>query len=111
MRYMLYDCNEDLVPLDQEIKYLQNYLELEKFRKGSNNEIILQVDGNPEGKSIAPLLLIDRKSTRLNSSHVAISYAVFCLKKKKKEKKKHLLIERYIKCHEKKGEMIAQILR
>src|SRR3989442_8530118 len=27
----------------------------------------------------------DRKSTRLNSSHVRISYAVFCLKKKKKE--------------------------
>src|SRR5690554_7118092 len=31
----------------------------------------------------------DRKSTRLNSSHVRISYAVFCLKKKKKKKKKH----------------------
>src|SRR5690606_40584249 len=31
-------------------------------------------------------LLIDRKSTRLNSSHVKISYAVFCLKKKKKYK-------------------------
>src|SRR5690349_22232933 len=31
---------------------------------------------------------IDRKSTRLNSSHVEISYAVFCLKKKKK---KHIL--------------------
>src|SRR5690625_6636844 len=29
----------------------------------------------------------DRKSTRLNSSHVAISYAVFCLKKKKNKKK------------------------
>src|SRR5690625_6901594 len=29
----------------------------------------------------------DRKSTRLNSSHVAISYAVFCLKKKKKTKR------------------------
>src|SRR5690554_6954863 len=28
--------------------------------------------------------LLDRKSTRLNSSHVRISYAVFCLKKKKK---------------------------
>src|SRR5436305_12014496 len=28
---------------------------------------------------------IDRKSTRLNSSHVRISYAVFCLKKKKKQ--------------------------
>src|SRR5438067_9006729 len=31
----------------------------------------------------------DRKSTRLNSSHVSISYAVFCLKKKKKIKKKN----------------------
>src|SRR5690554_7262260 len=30
-------------------------------------------------------LLLDRKSTRLNSSHVRISYAVFCLKKKKKK--------------------------
>src|SRR5690554_7661535 len=30
------------------------------------------------------LLFLDRKSTRLNSSHVRISYAVFCLKKKKK---------------------------
>src|SRR5437773_3385441 len=31
---------------------------------------------------------IDRKSTRLNSSHITISYAVFCLKKKKKTKTK-----------------------
>src|SRR5690349_24122852 len=30
---------------------------------------------------------LDRKSTRLNSSHVEISYAVFCLKKKKKKRK------------------------
>src|SRR5262245_66267238 len=30
---------------------------------------------------------LDRKSTRLNSSHLGISYAVFCLKKKKKKKK------------------------
>src|SRR5439155_8746653 len=34
----------------------------------------------------------DRKSTRLNSSHVAISYAVFCLKKKKKTRKKNRII-------------------
>src|SRR5690606_41440089 len=31
----------------------------------------------------------DRKSTRLNSSHVKISYAVFCLKKKKKKYREH----------------------
>src|SRR5689334_23529906 len=38
----------------------------------------------------APLtdeLLLDRKSTRLNSSHSSISYAVFCLKKKKTKKR------------------------
>src|SRR5690625_6178708 len=47
--------------------------------------------------------IVDRKSTRLNSSHVAISYAVFCLKKKKSDNrpkwyhatpdKKHNIIE------------------
>src|SRR5207249_12294505 len=34
----------------------------------------------------------DRKSTRLNSSHVSISYAVFCLKKKKTYKNQNLLM-------------------
>src|SRR2546429_3768203 len=34
--------------------------------------------GGPDG----PVVLVDRKSTRLNSSHGYISYAVFCLKKK-----------------------------
>src|SRR3712207_7380612 len=43
------------------------------------------------GRGVAPLLvddaqLRDRKSTRLNSSHANISYAVFCLKKKKQKK-------------------------
>src|SRR5690625_3321831 len=40
----------------------------------------------PGGSGEGPLkaLILDRKSTRLNSSHVAISYAVFCLKKKRK---------------------------
>src|SRR5690349_24125395 len=37
-------------------------------------------------RTTAALLSEDRKSTRLNSSHVEISYAVFCLKKKKKKK-------------------------
>src|SRR5258707_9563161 len=35
------------------------------------------------------LLRLDRKSTRLNSSHANISYAVFCLKKKKKKHIEH----------------------
>src|SRR5690348_10959931 len=42
-----------------------------------------------DGQSLYDLDIEDRKSTRLNSSHPSISYAVFCLKKKKKKKKKH----------------------
>src|SRR3989442_6806818 len=40
----------------------------------------------------------DRKSTRLNSSHVRISYAVFCLKKKKKTTSKQKIINRQYTC-------------
>src|SRR5947199_8051276 len=38
----------------------------------------------------------DRKSTRLNSSHLGISYAVFCLKKKKKKYRKTMIHQIYI---------------
>src|SRR5207302_7051576 len=44
--------------------------------------IVLGLDGSAEGILLGKLRG-DRKSTRLNSSHVKISYAVFCLKKKK----------------------------
>src|SRR5436190_6901065 len=42
----------------------------------------------PDGAEVVDAVgkWVDRKSTRLNSSHTVISYAVFCLKKKKKDK-------------------------
>src|SRR5207253_8807466 len=51
--------------------------------------VLVEVDHDPVARDLVGALvqdrvLGDRKSTRLNSSHVAISYAVFCLKKKKK---------------------------
>src|SRR5690625_5758762 len=46
-------------------------------------DIKVKINGNPELKTTSILAEnVDRKSTRLNSSHVAISYAVFCLKNK-----------------------------
>src|SRR5205809_4247317 len=45
---------------------------------------------NGERKKVGYVIARDRKSTRLNSSHGYISYAVFCLKKKKKKKIKTL---------------------
>src|SRR6516164_2882445 len=44
----------------------------------------------------APLYMPDRKSTRLNSSHSSISYAVFCLKKKKRRPPAHRELERCV---------------
>src|SRR5690348_17684039 len=49
-----------------------------------------ELDGAHEQRS--PVRCRDRKSTRLNSSHPSISYAVFCLKKKKKYKHKNRII-------------------
>src|SRR5439155_25164259 len=46
-----------------------------------SNRLMLETDA----PFLTPHNAPDRKSTRLNSSHVAISYAVFCLKKKKKK--------------------------
>src|SRR5206468_11247279 len=48
--------------------------------------VVLRVDEKQDEIGMRRLLLlIDRKSTRLNSSHDQISYAVFCLKKKRKK--------------------------
>src|SRR2546422_3726771 len=47
-------------------------------------ERVLPDEGEALGNPVEPRLGADRKSTRLNSSHGYISYAVFCLKKKKR---------------------------
>src|SRR5262245_62986426 len=52
----------------------------EADRQGGEGSLPAHVDREREGER-------DRKSTRLNSSHLGISYAVFCLKKKKKNTK------------------------
>jgi len=56
MRYMLYECNESSVLLSNEVKYIQNYLALERLRQGPGIEINFQVQGDINGKMIAPLL-------------------------------------------------------
>src|SRR5690625_6029152 len=50
---------------------------------GARGHAIIEVEDASEEQPLT--VPEDRKSTRLNSSHVAISYAVFCLKKKKRK--------------------------
>src|SRR5258708_21379946 len=49
------------------------------------NSLRSQLYRHADVQAADPVLALDRKSTRLNSSHQIISYAVFCLKKKKDE--------------------------
>src|SRR5690606_11684387 len=56
-----------------------------------------QADGLAAEARRLGLEVVDRKSTRLNSSHVKISYAVFCLKKKKKQQKEQMLTAKHEK--------------
>src|SRR5205814_6459198 len=52
------------------------------------NREALEQGANPFGLGTQKCCGLDRKSTRLNSSHLGISYAVFCLKKKNQKKNK-----------------------
>src|SRR3712207_9005338 len=58
----------------QPIEFSVNWIDL---GEGGSFPVGVYIDG------LAAVMLVDRKSTRLNSSHANISYAVFCLKKKK----------------------------
>src|SRR5205814_8674028 len=68
---------------------------------------------------VAPAVLVhevvpvgeDRKSTRLNSSHLGISYAVFCLKKKKKKKKNTIKRHKKQKVNITLNAIIGQVTR
>src|SRR3989442_11434455 len=56
---------------------------------------LIALDGDPLKDMAALERVRDRKSTRLNSSHVRISYAVFCLKKKKDHNLCRKLLQNY----------------
>ena len=58
LRYMLYKTDTDRVPLKSEIEYLSNYIELEKLRLESVNDIHIKLTIVNSDKQIAPLILL-----------------------------------------------------
>jgi len=58
MRYMLYESNDNKVALEKELHYLQNYIDLQKIRFGSNAFIDFKIEGEVGNQRIVPLLLI-----------------------------------------------------
>lgn len=58
MRYMLYEADEEKVPLHREIEYLQSYIDLQQQRFGKNVTINVSMDAGNENFEIEPMLLI-----------------------------------------------------
>jgi hypothetical protein len=58
MSYMIYDSSQNKVLLSNEINHIRNYTELERMRFIDRVDLSLIVSGDPEGKRIAPLLLL-----------------------------------------------------
>jgi len=58
LRYMLYECDRPLVPLDKELKMVQDYVLLERVRYGNKLDVNIQVAGDTTDAYIAPLLLL-----------------------------------------------------
>lgn len=58
MRYMLYETQEDLVPLEKELEYMKSYVELQQIQLENRGELIFEKTGEPENKFIAPMMLI-----------------------------------------------------
>ena len=56
MRYLIYECNEEKIPLDKEIEFIRNYIEIEKIRHQA--DIRFTVEGKTEGLLIEPFLFI-----------------------------------------------------
>jgi Histidine kinase len=58
MRYVISEAHHDYVPLEKELSYISDYIELQKMRLGETVHLLYGVTGNPAGKQIAPLILI-----------------------------------------------------
>lgn len=58
LRYQLYECNVDKVPMTKEIEYIKNYVALQQLRKEEDLVIDLKIDPTLEQYDIAPLILV-----------------------------------------------------
>ena len=58
LSYILNECDRPTVPLEKEIKLIQDYMALEKIRYGDPMDMTIDIKGNPQNKMVAPLLLI-----------------------------------------------------
>ena len=106
MRYMLQDSKDEKVSLEKEVEYLQSYIELQRLRLPESVKIDFSVGGQPEFRSIEPLLLIPFVE---NAFKHGISYqdsSDILIRLNSKEKVLSFTVENHIASH--KDENVEQ---
>ena len=58
INYMLYECNVERVPLRKEVKFIHDYIEIEKMRYGDLLELNLKIEGDKDERLVAPLIFL-----------------------------------------------------
>jgi hypothetical protein len=58
LRYIIYDCQQEKLALEKELKMIQDYISLEQIRYGENLDITVTIQGDVKNNMIAPLLLL-----------------------------------------------------
>ncbi|MEL7426266.1 MAG: histidine kinase, partial [Bacteroidota bacterium] len=58
MRFMLYETKSEHIPLEQELSYIDKYVELQRIRTANENYVQYEVEGQPGGKQVAPMIFI-----------------------------------------------------
>jgi LytS/YehU family sensor histidine kinase len=58
LRYVIYDAVKEKVPLRMELEHIEGYIGLQRLRYSSGTSISFEINGNPDGKEIAPVLFM-----------------------------------------------------
>lgn len=83
LRYQLYDCTNDQMPLERELEFLKDYVDLEIIRSGSDVEITFDAEPGADYLKIAPFILVPfvenafkHRSHRKSGNYVRINITV-----------------------------------
>ncbi len=93
MRYVLSESSNDIVRLEKEIEYIQNYIELQQIRFGSFIQFECTITGEPKNKMVAPLILIPFIENAYKHGVNAEENSIIKIKIDTTENELHLLVK------------------
>lgn len=103
MRYMLYESRAEKVPLEKELEYLEDYIELQKLRYTNAGFIDYSVEGDISNHQIPPMLLLSFAENAFKHGKKRVSNPGIVIRIKANEKILNFIVSNYIIEHMEKG--------